>query len=167
MGSVEGGNETPLPRTSSFSDLNPFCTSTPRRRTYMTQAQLSSQKRRLEALELESASKARKQASEIDSLKQRIDKLELDRKQLFDENQKLVYEVKQLRLNEVKTIEDLHSEVDSLKQKLEQTEEELRRTQKDYSTAEFKLNEKISDLNLQTSQARIKVESYDQQVSCF
>src|SRR5258708_24776823 len=133
MGSIGEGNETRLRRTSSFSDLNPFCATTPRRRSYIAQVQFSSQKRRLEALELESASKARKKDSQIDSLKQRIDKLELDRKQLFDENQKLVHEVKQLRLNEVKTIEDLYLQVDSLKQKLDQTEEELRSSQKNSS----------------------------------
>ena len=164
MGSVEDGSQTPIARTSSISDMNPFYTSTPRRKSLMAQVQLSSQKRRLEVLELESASKARKQASEIDTLKQRIDKLELDRKHLFDENQKLMQEVRQLRNNEVKTIEDLYSQVDSLSQKLEQTEEDLRISRRDYSSNVLKLNENLSNLNIQLSQANFNMESANQQV---
>lgn len=166
MGSIGDGSETPLARTSSIPDMNPFYSLTPRRKSFMAHVQLSSQKRRLEVLELESASKARKQASEIDSLKQRIDKLELDRKYLFEENQKLIQEVKHLRLNEVKTIEDLHTQVDTLKHQLEQTEDDLRGSQKEYSSNELRLNEKLSTLNLQVTQAKFNIESSNQQV-CY
>lgn len=172
MGSTSFPNGASTPR--SLSRTTSFLLSTPiGRRSNVLELQNSTQKRKLEALQVESASKLQKHANTIESLNQRIDKLESDRKRLFDENIRLksAFEEQQTTFRaELQTQEQLfqdkntlntslHEEVSSLKSQVNMLSMQLEQQREKYRTDVSNLQLEASSLKQQTASLEAIVEN--------
>lgn len=138
-----GSSNTP---PNAFSRKTSFLLSTPLgRRSDILELQNSTQKRKLEALQVESASKLQKHALTIEALHRRIDKLESDRKRVSDENGDL-----KAALLEKDSLHRKH-----LQEQDERLQEQITR-KTDLQTELSALKGQVSTLSLQLEQQQLK-----------
>ena len=115
-------------------------------------------------MEIESESKLKKQAIHIESLSSRIDRLESDRKLLYDENTELKSQIEEMIKEHKIKFSKLELEKDQYKQKSRDFEQELFEVQKQSIDIQREHSSNINTLQSQNRDALIKLENASTEV---
>ena len=158
MGFPEQGPNTPFSLSRSASST--FTPSTPTgRRTGLLELQNSTQKRKMEALQVESASKLQKHAVTIEALHQRIDKLESDRKRLFDENMELRRTLEEQSGEFARETAEYSKAVEKQSQRSQDSQSEVSVLKGQVSKLTHLLQQEQAKYASETENARIQIQS--------